>query len=824
MPLDDVYIHFQYARAIAEGHPYAYNPGLPLTSGATSFLYPYALAAGYSIGFRDLRLGIWAMALGAAAFTGAIFLVYRIGRLRAPFSVALLVAAAFAVSGVYAWHAMSGMETLLAVCFSLALFYGVADGRAQWTAAGGVLLALTRPEGAVGALLAAAALLAGLRSQAIRDAPAVRPRVVWLLPLLAIAVQPIVNLAITGSLTASGSQAKSLLSTIASLESIGLAFKLQLLRFWRELLLPPAEPPYGVVLISALAVIGLLLPALRRLPSRFAGRSGLPEAAAWKSTAIALAWLAGGSLLISTLDTAFWHFKRYQMPFLALVFPLAAWGAGWIDARLRSRPSARPAPMQTVDRLRSLIVPALVAVMGIGLAAGWPTWLSAYALNVGYIHAQPYAMALWLRDHTAPDAVIAVHDVGMMRYVGERTTLDMVGLTTPGAALYWRNGPGAVGAFLTRERPDLIAAYGEGHGLGLGYLARTDLYAEPLALFSMTADPLYNVAVAAPAQGIYQPDWAAADAARAPRQASLSGDLAGLTPIDYINVADILDEQAHGYQWRSDRPALGFPTEFYQFAALDCAADCLLMDGGRRINSEEIFTLRTRPGEPVILVTRVHAGHAGDVDVFVGERLVATHVLPYLPGSWLEIATYIPAAQVTQDALTVRVLPRLTEGDYMPYAHWAYQGADAGGDLLGAVPAAYARYQDSRILLTGARLRRPAPHQLDVEVTWWSDGTARGDWIAFVHLYPPDDLGRVVAQTDRRPGNGTLPPGNWLPGAVTDVFQVDLSNVAAGTYRVAVGFYDPQTFERLLPTLTADAPAGYDATADGRLFIGTVTR
>ncbi len=49
MPLDDAYIHFQYARSIATGQPYAYNPGLPPTSGATSFLYPYLLALGYLI-------------------------------------------------------------------------------------------------------------------------------------------------------------------------------------------------------------------------------------------------------------------------------------------------------------------------------------------------------------------------------------------------------------------------------------------------------------------------------------------------------------------------------------------------------------------------------------------------------------------------------------------------------------------------------------------------------------------------------------------------------------------------------------------------------
>src|SRR6478672_1184590 len=81
MPLDDVYIHFQYARQIAAGQPYVYNPGLPSTSGATSFLYPYVLAIGYLIGFQGLKLGLWAINIGAVAMVCAMWLVYKLVRL-----------------------------------------------------------------------------------------------------------------------------------------------------------------------------------------------------------------------------------------------------------------------------------------------------------------------------------------------------------------------------------------------------------------------------------------------------------------------------------------------------------------------------------------------------------------------------------------------------------------------------------------------------------------------------------------------------------------------------------------------------------------------
>ena len=71
--LDDAYIHFQYARAIAEGHPFRFQAGEPATSGATSLLWPALLAPFWSLGFRGEAIlwPAWALsfvALGALAW------------------------------------------------------------------------------------------------------------------------------------------------------------------------------------------------------------------------------------------------------------------------------------------------------------------------------------------------------------------------------------------------------------------------------------------------------------------------------------------------------------------------------------------------------------------------------------------------------------------------------------------------------------------------------------------------------------------------------------------------------------------------------------
>lgn len=853
LPLDDAYIHLQYARQIAEGQPFVYNPGEAPTSGATSLLYPFLLALGAVGGLRDLSLGVWSMIIGTIAFAVSIFLTYRTARLSAPWGYAMLIAAAFGLSGLFAWHAMSGMETMLATCFTLALLYGMASENRRWIVWSASLLAITRPEGAVGALLASGWLAwcwwRERREAGQRDAQLGAPPVAILFPLLAVGVQPLVNLVVTGSISATGGQAKSLLSAVAPMEVIIARIIDNFARMWREWLLPDGR--YGAIIIPALAFIALIgmawqawtaerramhaLPSTRQTNVPNDGGTGHPtgrlrtalslresrDGADGKNAVptfviglLVVLWLVGTSALISTLDTAFWHFRRYQIPMMALFFPLAAWGAVMLESAVRG----------WARQWVRVGVALVLFVASAFVFALHPYWANIYALNVGYVDAQPRAMAAWLAENAPGDAVVAVHDVGMMRYEGGRTTFDMVGLTTPGAAPSWRQGPGALGELLIRARPDLIAAYGEGHGLGLNYLQDTDLYAETLASYSVWLDGENNVALAAATQGIYRPTWGSAERADLPRQASVRryADSLGMRLIDSIDVADLADEEVHDYAWRSTGARLGFPTEFFQFDGLDCGDACTLADGGRRINAEESFTIHTQPGGALLLLTRVQAAHPGEFDIYADAVLVGTRVLPFLPGRWYELMTYIPLEQV-DDETHIRIVPRLPEGDYMPYQHWIYQ-SDEPVIFAPADSPPLATYQEGRLSVNQIAVLR-VRDRLDVTFTWMNgqpgEPRAQGDYLAFVHLYGDPDA-PPVAQMDRRPANGTLPPGNWLPGMLNDTYMLDLSSVPPGRYRVAVGFYDPYTFARLQPTLTSAALPQFEVAPDGRLWVGEV--
>ena len=161
LPLDDVYIHFQYARGIASGEPYAYNPGLPPSSGATSLLYPYLLAVGYAAGVNRAIAGLVGAGAGDGGAGGVCaWVLLHLARAAELWpGGAWLLAVTFALTGGISWHYMSGMETGLLVLFMLATLYAVITRRFWPGVAAAALMAVTRPEGAIMAVVFSGVML-----------------------------------------------------------------------------------------------------------------------------------------------------------------------------------------------------------------------------------------------------------------------------------------------------------------------------------------------------------------------------------------------------------------------------------------------------------------------------------------------------------------------------------------------------------------------------------------------------------------------------------------------------------------------------------------
>jgi hypothetical protein len=145
-PLDDAWIHMHFARNLAEGRGFAYNPGTPV-SGSTAPLWTLALGGIFAALGSHPAL---AKALGIAATLGSAWLASRLaGIWTGCRELALLAGILTALASPMVWGALSGMEVSLAALLVTAALLLHVQGR-SWAAATALGLGgLARPEALV---------------------------------------------------------------------------------------------------------------------------------------------------------------------------------------------------------------------------------------------------------------------------------------------------------------------------------------------------------------------------------------------------------------------------------------------------------------------------------------------------------------------------------------------------------------------------------------------------------------------------------------------------------------------------------------------------
>ena len=86
---------------------------------------------------------------------------------------------------------------------------------------------------------------------------------------------------------------------------------------------------------------------------------------------------------------------------------------------------------------------------------------------------------------------------------------------------------------------------------------------------------------------------------------------------------------------------------------------------------------------------------------------------------------------------------------------------------------------------------------LDLTLHWQALTSTDRPYTVFVHLL--DEAGTVKGYGDSEPGGGAYPTTGWFPGEyLADTHTVTLApDALPGTYRLAIGLYDPTTGERL---------------------------
>jgi len=411
LPLDDSWIHLHFARNLAEGAGFAYNPGVPV-AGSTAPLWTLLLGLAFAVAGPSLLvakiLGV-ATAVAAAVATRQAALDWGATRLAATGAgVALLW------SGALAWGALSGMEVSLAALLVAAALVAHARELVAGVAVLVALAALARPEALVLAPLLALA----------------RPPLPRRLAVFGLVTVAVVAPAVVFSMSTVGAPVPA--TALSKVEG-GLFGWFAGMRepFWVLLVGRPGE--FTRAWVAWLASMHWLLPvalvlAIALVWARQGRALGLPALAV-------VAHPLAMALLAPHQGPAFQE-GRYSIHLLplALVVLAVALGAG---------------------RWRRAVVMLWLALA----LAQLPSAADRYAWAVQNINAMQVHLGHWVDAHLPPRARLALNDVGAIAYFSRREVIDLMGLVTPDVLPYRRQGEDGVTRYLTRVCPDYVIVF-----------------------------------------------------------------------------------------------------------------------------------------------------------------------------------------------------------------------------------------------------------------------------------------------------------------------------------------------------------------------------
>jgi hypothetical protein len=635
--IDDAYIHFQYARAIAEGHSMRFQAGEPITSGATSLLWPAVLAPFWRLGVRgdDIVWAAWILsfaALGALASEAAILTRRLAGREAAAGAAVMTLS-----FGGLVWCAASGMEV---VPFAWAIARG-SRRASEWAEAPpeartwkrrGELVALAwaaallRPEGGVTALFVAVTLFVFVRrTRWAERASAVAALAGAIAPMLLLLV-------LTGSARSNTAVAK----------------------------LIPGNPYYvgpalwAAVRANAKLLVSTLLDG-EVWSAEFLPQGGAPiaiaglVAVAWLGVRTKSAWRAVAILTIALTMfapcfylTFLWNRLRYLWPF----------ATGWLIglaclARLAGDAAA-------LLRARWRVVTPLVCGAIAGLFVSKLGWvLEDVAQSASGIDRQQVALGKWANEHLPEDARIGVNDTGAIAYFGNRKTFDIVGLTTKDEARYWVAGVGSRFEHFEHLHASSSAL------LPTHFI----VYREWMGMDSVLGQPLHQATVTdatilgGQTMRAYLANWSTLGSGERPWTAQTG------RAIDELDVADLESEANHGYALLGAREGEQVVREGTS------PSGKAIVDGGRTHRRIERFVAYLPPGGPYKGIVRLESSPGCSVHVRVDGNPVASFDVA-ANDAWVERSFDIPPRGVPPRTLVELSVER---GELTVFHYWFFQ-------------------------------------------------------------------------------------------------------------------------------------------------------
>jgi hypothetical protein len=717
-PLDDVFIHFDFARSTARGHPFEWIDGNGYSSGNTSLLYPFVLAVGYWAGFRDLKLMVWAAIVAAVSVFATLLVSRRLffAEERPPGdasarALSYLLPPLLLGVGALDWSLWSGMEVALFLAVwgaALLAFFALdrtppgtrARRRGGWVLGlCGALLVVTRPESVTTLAVFGLACATGRpERRGVRGTVAELARIA-IPAVVVLGAQSVANRVLTGEWAANGAIVKLAINDPYKTPDDKLADYLFNLSYavLRNVEYHFADVSSFGAILPGLAAAAVAAKRTRRIASILMAQSA--------------AWL----LLVALNGQVRWQNERYTMPAVAWLIMTAALG---VAALVRPDPRAKPTFLvgtvlgALVLQLHGLAIRPPGAPLD--LRYSWPLAFGAAALfalllRLAIVRVVAVAAALVLfQIHQAPnmrgqkwffgrasrnirDQHITtgralketlypllprgdgsfrpgriqralLGDAGAIPYASDTGGLDIIGLggfhRFPFARADVNGLPSTIELMEympPADRPDALVIYPSWWGTLPTYFSDA-----VLARFPVEG----NVICGGYEDVVYRADWHLLNTGNDPRALPQ-----GEAIKDELDPADVLSEKRHGYTFVHGNSGW---TELKVLAdPADHAKD--MLDGGRRFEpgrSERFVLRKLTASEKAHLVIRTAPEKSTAVRVLVGGAEVAQVPLAASEG-WVERAVAVPAEKVGEeiDVSIVNDGP----GDFIDYHVWVSQ-------------------------------------------------------------------------------------------------------------------------------------------------------
>jgi hypothetical protein len=584
----DLYLVCQYAKAMAEGHPFRYNPGDAPSTGATSLLHTTVLAVAHALGARGEGLVAVAILLGAGCLIASTLLARRIAGRLASGREGLLAGLLVALGGPVTWGFLYGSDTAPAMLLTLwlldTLLTAWLTGRCLGLAIAGSLLALTRPEGLPVAMLAGGWLL--LRRKGI----APRQAMLALVPVATGLTVLVLNRVLTGLWLGTSVADKSLLANYSFRDAVALSTE-YLVDALRGLLLGlyPSFAPVGfsrgwaALYFPPLGLLLVLLAVAR------ADEASRPVLRVWLFVTALFITLAAPNVFMGV------HYNRYLLPVLPSLLVLLAVGLG-SGSRLAAQGAA------ALDGSLYRTGTGLLLALSLLSTARFAT---LYGEGAGEVYRRDLKAAEWIRGNL-PHGVAMANVVTSVEYLTGHKSLNLHGVSSP--------------AFFGNRSAEREAGTFEALGR-LPWLDRPEYLITSVATQEANASlrelvepaPLFRTLSLGDEILVHRMSWTLAGKnARLFRTESLALSRE-LREVDSLNVCDARDEAVHAYSHVSrvgdvalhgsvrvgDYP--GPPTE-------------RVADAGRVIVGSESFLVRgTAPGRDLVVLMRTAPSHTANL-------------------------------------------------------------------------------------------------------------------------------------------------------------------------------------------------------------------